>query len=149
MARKLAGAVAFMIVSAVAPGSWADCAPITASEVMAAEMQRYAAQTGDAYDALEQIIGDDLVYVHSSAVVDNKASYIESMRSGTVKYRTMRLLDSRVRIFDCLALMTGSARFDLTVKGQDVSVELRFTEGWAKRFGRLEFVSWQSTRIAQ
>ena len=129
------------------PALAADCDRLTEHEVMAAEMQRYQAQMDDDYAAMERLIGADLVYIHSSSAVDDKRTYIASMRSGDVKYRKMRMLDSKVRIFDCLGLMTGTASFDVTVKGQELTVDLRFTEAWVKRGGKLEFVSWQATRI--
>lgn len=127
----------------------ADCRTISPSDVMRAEMQRYDAQTQDDFVAMERIIGDDLVYIHSSSVVDDKQAYIGSMRQGTVKYRTMRLVDSQIRVYDCIAVMTGTARFEVTVKGTDMTVDLRFTEAWAKRGDDLQFVSWQATRIPQ
>jgi hypothetical protein len=120
---------------------------ITEDEASRAEDARYAAQTGDDFAAMEKLFGDDLVYIHSSSVVDDKAAYIESMRSGTVKYRVMRRSDVKVRTYGCLALMTGSAEFDVTVKGQDMTVPLRFHTVWAKRPGGLQFISWQATRV--
>lgn len=123
------------------------CEAVSADEVLAAEMARYDAQTNDDLNAMNRIIGDDLVYIHSSSLVDDKSSYIASQRSGVVKYKQMRLVDHKVRIFDCLAVMTGTASFDVNVKGDDLTVNLRFTEAWAKRDGKLEFVSWQATRI--
>lgn len=119
----------------------------TADEAQAAEDARYAAQTGDDFDAMEQLYGDDLVYIHSSAAVDNKATYIESMRSGNVKYRNMQRSDVTVRTYGCVAIISGLANFDVTVKGKDLSVELRFHSIWVKRDPGLQFISWESTRI--
>jgi hypothetical protein len=121
--------------------------PITADEAQAAEDARYKAQTTNDFAAMERLFGDDLVYVHSSALVDNKATYIESMRSGTVKYRIMRRSGVKVRTYGCIAILSGDANFDVTVKGKDLSVELRFHTVWAKRGTGLQFVSWQSTRV--
>lgn len=120
--------------------------PIDAAAVEAAEDARYAAQTGDDFAALGKLLGDDLIYIHSSAVVDDKASYIDSMRSGNVKYRVMRRSDVTVRTFGCVAIMTGLGNFDVTVKGQDLSVEIRFHSIWAQRDKGLEFISWEATR---
>jgi Domain of unknown function (DUF4440) len=121
--------------------------PVTEAEAQAAEDMRYAAQTGDNFAAMQKLFGEDLVYVHSSTVIDNKASYIDSMRSGTVKYRVMRRSEVTVRTYDCLALITGKANFDVTVKGEDRTAELRFHSIWAKRAKGLEFISWQATRL--
>jgi hypothetical protein len=121
--------------------------PVTADEALAAEDDRYRAQTANDFTAMERLFGHDLVYIHSSSVVDNKATYIDSMRSGTVKYRAMRRSGVTVRTYGCIAILSGQANFDVTVRGQDLSVELRFHTVWAKRDGGLQFVSWQATRV--
>ena len=120
---------------------------ITEDEAARAEDARYAAQTGNDFAAMEKLFGEDLVYIHSSSAVDDKAAYIDSMRAGTVRYRVMHRSDVKVRTYGCLALMTGDAQFDVTVKGQDMTVPLRFHTVWAKRPGGLQFISWQATRI--
>jgi hypothetical protein len=147
MKAVLAGfAMLAMIWSAGVRADGCEGAP-SAGEVQAAEDARYAAQEGDDFAAMEKLIGADLVYIHSSAVVDDKASYIDSMRSGNVKYRKMARSNTTVRTFGCLAILSGNANFDVTVKGQDISVELRFHSIWARRAGGLQFVSWQATRV--
>ncbi|MFN0038117.1 MAG: nuclear transport factor 2 family protein [Burkholderiales bacterium] len=125
----------------------AECgSPVFEDEAVAAEDARYAAQTSEDFAAMRQLFGDDLVYIHSPSVVDDKKAYIESMQSGNVRYRTMRRSDVTVRTYGCLAILSGLANFDVTVKGQDLSVELRFHSLWAKRDRGLQFVSWQATR---
>ena len=129
------------------PARAGDCGgPVTADAALIAEDARYAAQTGDDFGAMQRLFGDDLVYIHSSSVVDNKATYIDSMKSGNVKYRVMRRSDVTVRTFGCIAIITGLANFDVTVKGQDLAVEIRFHSIWAKRDSGLQFVSWEATR---
>jgi hypothetical protein len=128
--------------------SAADCTDtITATEAIAAEDARYAAQTREDFGAMDRLFGDDLVYIHSSTVVDSKASYIELMRSGEVHYRVMKRDDVTVRTYGCIAILTGHANYDVTVKGKDLAVELRFHSIWAKRDGALKFVSWEATRV--
>jgi len=119
---------------------------VSADAVQAAEDARYAAQTGDDFAAMDKLIASDLVYIHSSAVVDDKASYIDSMRSGNVKYRKMQRSDVTVRTYGCVAIMTGLANFDVTVKGKDLAVEIRFHSIWANRDQGLQFISWEATR---
>ncbi|MEX0959320.1 MAG: nuclear transport factor 2 family protein [Burkholderiales bacterium] len=121
---------------------------ITQFEALEAEALRYKAQTSGDFAALEKMIGDDLVYYHSSAVIDDKASYIESMRSGLVTYRNMTRGEVNVRCFDSIAIITGNAKFEVTVKDQEKTLDLLFHAIWAKREGAVQFVSWQSTRRA-
>ena len=138
---------AILGVTAAGPAMAGDCSgQVTAAEAVAAEDARYAAQMGDDYGALQKLLGEDLVYIHSSAVVDNKASYIDSMKSGMVKYRVMRRSDVTVRTFGCVAILSGLGNFDVTVKGKELEVEIRFHSIWAKRDNGLEFISWEATR---
>jgi hypothetical protein len=126
-----------------------DCSgTITADEAMKAETARYAAQTSNDFASMEKLFGADLTYNHSSAATDSKATYIESMRSGRTKYRKMTPNgDLKTRTYGCLAIITGTAVYEVTSGGQDRSVPLRFTAIWAKRPSGVEFVSWQSTGI--
>jgi Domain of unknown function (DUF4440) len=121
---------------------------ITADEAMKAELARYAAQTTNDFAAMEKLFGNDLTYNHSSAASDDKAKYIDAMRSGRTKYRKMTPnSDLTTRTYGCLAIITGTAVYEVTAGGQDRTVPLRFTAIWAKRPGGLQFVSWQSTGI--
>ena len=121
---------------------------ITAEEAVKAELARYAAQAANDFAAMDRLFGADLTYNHSSAATDDKASYINSMRSGAVRYRKMTPNgDTRARTFGCLAVITGTAVYEVTSGGQDRTIPLRYTTVWAKRASGVEFVSWQSTGI--
>jgi ketosteroid isomerase-like protein len=137
-----------LILSPLVSGAKAaECdGTITADEALKAEDTRYAAQTKSDFDAMQRLFGDDLVYVHSTAVVDSKASYIERQRSG-LHYRVMKSSDVKVRVFGCLAILTGQGDYEVTVDGKDTSPHLRFTAIWAKRGPNAQFVSWESTAI--
>ena len=120
---------------------------ITVAEALQAEDARYDAQIDDDFEALEQLIGKDLVYVHSSTVQDTKASFIESLRSGKVSYHSMERSNSKVRTFGNVAIITGKAVFEVTVRGKEKTLNLLFHSVWVKRESGVQFVSWQSTRI--
>ena len=121
---------------------------LTAEEALKAEEARYAAQLGNDFAAMERLFGDELVYIHSSTTIDTKASFIESMRSGTVKYRKMTRGDVKVRAYGCIAIISGRGSFEVTARGQELKLELLFHAVWAKRpSGAVQFVSWQATRL--
>ena len=101
----------------IAGAKAAECdGAITVDEALKAEDARYAAQTKSDFDALERLYGDDLVYVHSTAVTDSKASYIERQRCG-LHHRVMRPSDLKVRVFGCLAIITGRGDYEVTQNG--------------------------------
>ena len=136
------------VVTARAASAEECSGSITAEEVLRAEDARYAAQIANDFAAMEQMFGPELLYIRSvDGAVADKRAYIESMRSGTVKYRAMRRSDVRVRTYGCLAIITGFFELDLTVRGGDISEQARFHSVWAKRGEGVQFVSWQSTRV--
>ena len=115
--------------------------------VRAAELARFKAQTTGDLKALDALLGDELVYTHSSAAVDSKASYIESMRSGALKYQTIEPREIHVRVFGNTAVITAAAHITAISKGQPVDNQLRYMDVWVLRDGRWQMVGWQSTRI--
>ena len=123
------------------------CSPVSSDEALKAEDVRYAAQMNNDFAAMEKLFSSDLVYIHSSSVLDDKASFIESMRSGSVKYKVMRRSDVTVRTYGCVAIINGIGNYDVRVKENDMNIVLRFTSIWHKKDNALEFISWQSTRI--
>jgi hypothetical protein len=141
--RALCGSLIFGLMLSGAGA--ADCdGPITADDALKAEDSRYAAQASSDFDAMGRLFGDDLVYVHSSGVVDGKATYIDRQRSG-LHYRAMRRSNAKVRVYGCLAIITGNGDFDVTQNGQDSTVHLLFHSIWLKRGPDVQFVSWEST----
>lgn len=139
----------FATLRAAAGGGGAqDCSgTITVEDALKAEQDRYAAQMKGDVPAMQRLIGDDLVYIHSSTVQDTKASFIESIRSGNVKYRKMKRGDVKVRTYGCIAIVSGGASFDVTVKGEDRTLSLLFHAVYAKRAAGVQFVSWQATKL--
>ena len=123
------------------------CNPVSREEALTAEDARYAAQLGNDFAAMDKLFSPELVYIHSNAELDSKASFIESMHSGAVKYKAMRRSDVTVRNFGCIAIINGIGNYDVLFKGNDLKVALRFTSIWQKTNDGLQFVSWQSTRI--
>jgi hypothetical protein len=120
---------------------------ITVAEALQAEDARYDAQMESNLEALNGLIGKELVYVHSSSVQDTKASFIESLRSGKVVYHSMERSDTKVRTFGNVAIVTGKAIFEVTARGRDKTLNLLFHSVWVKRGTGVQFVSWQATPI--
>jgi hypothetical protein len=120
---------------------------ITVAEALQAEDARYDAQIENDLEALEQLFAKDLVYIHSSAIQDTKASFIESLRSGKVSYHSMERSDTMVRTFGNVAVITGKAVFEVTARGKEKTLNLLFHAVWAKREPGVQFVSWQATPI--
>ena len=143
--RSLTGLFIFGLISTSAIAAECD-SPITSEEALKAEDARYLIQANNDFDGMQRVFGDDLVYIHSTGFADDKASYIERQRAN-LHYRSVIRENAAVRVFGCVAIITGSANVDVTFKGADLALHLMFHSVWAKRGADLRFVSWESTTI--
>lgn len=114
-------------------------------EVLALEARRCAAMTGRDADALAAMLHDDLVYTHSSGVVDDKASCLGAIRSGRTRYHSISCADQRVRAYGDTALVTGNADIEVDVDGRHKSLRLCYLDVWTRTPQGWRFVAWQST----
>lgn len=117
--------------------------------VIEMDRQRMAAMANKDIAALEKLIADDLIYTHSSARLDTKASLIGNMTSGSTVYT--EVTPSDVVAQDCgdTVVLTGKARIGVMSGGKPNAFTVRFTDVYAKRNGQWQMVTWQSTRLAE
>lgn len=118
---------------------------VSIMEINAAEDLRYAAQISGDIPALERMFDEELVYAHSTGALDGKSGFIESIKSGRVKYRSMERHDTQIRIFGALGILTGRSKFEVSVNGIESVVRLSFHSIWEKRLSGFHFISWQAT----
>jgi ketosteroid isomerase-like protein len=116
-------------------------------EVLGLEEKRIAAMIERDFAKLESMVHDQLLYTHSSAVVDGKQSWLESMKSGKVKYKKANFSEQKVRVFGDVALVTGRAEIDAEIGGQAKTLRLRYLNAWTKTPQGWKFVAWQSTPL--
>jgi hypothetical protein len=108
------------------------------------EDRRFAAMMAKDFGALEAMVHEQLLYTHSSGVTDTKASWLESMKSGTVKYKSAQCSERKVRIVNDVALVNGKAQIEADIGGQPRTLRLLFLNAWAKTPQGWKFVAWQS-----
>jgi len=94
---------------------------------------------------LAALLGDDLCYVHSSATEEDKTLYLERIESGYYRYLGLKNLKRAYRVLGDVVLVNGDVRIDVEVKGAVKLVMSRYLQVWARRDGRWQMVSWQST----
>ena len=114
--------------------------------VIALDKQRMTAMAEKNLEALNQLIGDDLIYTHSSARMDTKQSLIGAMNSGTTVYTSV--VPSAVVAQDLgdTVVLTGIADISVMSGGKPNSFQVRFSDVWAKRAAGWQMVTWQSTK---
>ena len=116
----------------------------TATDILALEDKRYAAMIAKDETALTKCFSDDLIYVHSSGLVDTKASYIAAIMGGKFRYKQCDRFEEKVRLYGDTALVTGRAVFEAEVEGTPRTLRLRYLNAWTKTAAGWKFVAWQS-----
>jgi len=138
--------VAGLLLALCASSSaWADDVELA---VLAAQDKRIALTIAGDLAGLGAAMSDDLTYTHSNARVETKAEFLEAIRSGQSRYKSMTFDERRVRLHgDATAIVSGTCRVQVTSSGRDIDIKLRFTELYVKQAGVWKMALWQSTRV--
>ena len=102
--------------------------------------------TGDA-DCLEGLYADGIVYTHTNATTDTKASYLAKLRSGDLTYQALDRTDIAVNIFGATALATCRWVAKSVAGGINYQIDARYIHVYAQLDGSWQMVAHQSTRI--
>ena len=116
-------------------------------EIRALEDRRYQAMIEGDLATLDALLGDGLVYTHSSSVVDGKASYLEALRAKKFVYRKVERPVENIQVHGDTAVVTGEVRLDVLLEGNPRALRSRFLNVWTKGPKGWQMVAWQSTPV--
>lgn len=110
------------------------------TELLALEQERRRALIEEDYPRVAKLFADDLVYVHTTGLVQGKADYLEYARSA-VQYLDIERGELLVRFYgEHLAVMTGTQCNTLRKRGGDQSIR---GEGFATQVWTFGSEGWQ------
>jgi hypothetical protein len=114
----------------------------------AADDERVAAIVAADRARLAAIFSDELRYAHSTGGVDTKASYIDSLTAGRLKYE-LYTYNERNFSFPApgIALMTGRVHVKTTSTAGPSESVLGFLAVWREEEGKWRFLAWQSCKL--
>jgi len=116
--------------------------------IIALDKKRMDAMGAKDIATLNAVIADDLIYTHSSARMDTKATLIGAMESGSTVYTSVVPSDVVAQDLGDAVILTGVAAISVMSGGRPNSFRVRFTDVYANRGGTWQMVTWQSTRLA-
>jgi ketosteroid isomerase-like protein len=111
------------------------------------DRKRMQAMAAKDVATLEAVLADDLIYTHSSARLDTKQSLIGAMVSGATVYTGVEPSDVKAQDLGDAVVLTGIAEIKVVSNGTPNAFGVRFTDVYARRDGRWQMVTWQSTRL--
>ncbi len=112
-----------------------------------AELNRFKVMVAADKQGLEKSIHKDLYYCHSSATIDNKESYIESIVSKKTIYHKIDIEETNARLYGNIGINTGILNVINLKDGLEQPVNrIRYTGVYLFEDGRWQLVSWQTTK---
>jgi ketosteroid isomerase-like protein len=118
-------------------------------QVLQSEKDRFAAMVKGDRAALAKLVADDVTYTHSTALLQNKEEFINSVMAGNIDYVSIvpSETDWKVRVNGNTAIVNGVAAVNVIDTGKDRKIRIRFTTVQANRGGAWQLLAWQSTVI--
>ena len=113
------------------------------------DRKRMQAMAGKDIATLNEVLADDLIYTHSSARLDTKQSLIGNMQSGSTVYQSVEPSEVKAQDLGDAVVLTGVAHIKVTTGGKPMAFGVRFTDVYARRGGKWQMVSWQSTKLPE
>jgi ketosteroid isomerase-like protein len=120
----------------------------TAKELIELENRFNEALVRADIGVIEKIEANDLIFTDASGAVTRKADEIKSIKSGEVKFESIKMTETRVQDFGNVDVVAGSLVEKAQYKNTDISGTYRFTDVWAKRNGRWQHVVGQETLVS-
>jgi ketosteroid isomerase-like protein len=123
-------------------------APASEAEILAAEKSWAESVVGRDMAALDAILHEQLIYSHSTGVVESTAEYAGSLRDGVARYDVIDHERTDVRLFGDAAV----AHSVVTMKGKsgdsDFDVHLIMIHVWVKGEKGWQLAAHQTTRLS-
>lgn len=103
---------------------------ISAQLVLALEESRRQALLEGDIPALQGLLAEELVYVHSTGACDRKDCYLAKLSGGSLKYLELNFSDLRVQILQQVAVVSGRMAATVSKDGQQKKVASLFMTVW-------------------
>lgn len=115
-----------------------------------ADDERVAAIKAGDRKGLTAILSDDLHYAHANGIVDTKASFIDALATGRLKYVEWKYQERNFSFpASDIALMTGRTRIKVARGDTSTEAVLSFLGVWHEEKGRWRFIAWQSRKMPE
>jgi len=116
------------------------------ADLIKSDQQRHNALLASDTDALDALFTDDVIYLHSSGVIDNKQVYLDGLKQGKTKYLQIDYQPAEYRVFNGFALILGKVAMQLLIEGAEKEVRALIISTWRFENHRWRMMSWQATK---
>jgi ketosteroid isomerase-like protein len=117
------------------------------ADVLRADENRFEAMRKEDWNALDDALADDLIYVHSTARKESKAEHVGNLRGGKPHYRGIAPRDRQARVVGDVGVVNGISEMHVERDGKEQRFTVRYLAVYAKKGGQWRMIAWQSTKL--
>lgn len=121
--------------------------PDVESSIKQAELGWSSAILKNDLTQLDRILSDDLVYYHSSGLVDTKRTYLSNLQSAKFQYHFVDYEQMKIRAFGNTSVVNAKLRIKAIDNGTPIDNLFLLTHVFVKQRGSWQLVSHQTTRL--
>lgn len=119
----------------------------TAADITAAEKNWASKVLARDVKALERIVADDLIYAHSTGIIDTKHSYLAKIGEGRQVYTKVEHQKMETRLYGTTAITHCIMRMVGTNQAGPFDDKVMMMHVWVKKSGAWVLAAHQTTRI--
>jgi hypothetical protein len=97
--------------------------------------------------ALDTLLGPELSYIHSDGVLESKAQFLATLRTGRLRYQAIEPGDLKTRLYGDVGVVTGRSRMGVIAGSELLQFSVRFTAIYRHTAKSWVLVAWQATRL--
>jgi ketosteroid isomerase-like protein len=116
-------------------------------EIRATEKAWAAAVVAQDFARLDQILGANLIYAHSTGAVETKEAYLKRLHTGAQKYEAIEFEKIAVHIYGDTAVSHSHLRMRGMSNGAPFNDRLMMMHVWVKAGGHWQLTAHQTTKI--
>jgi ketosteroid isomerase-like protein len=111
-------------------------------------VEKWASVVGQADLAgLAELLHNDYMHVHATALVESKSKFIEALQTGARKYDPIKIEDATVRVFGDSAIVTGKFALKATTRDRVIEGVNRFSLTVVRTPKGLQVAHFQATAM--
>jgi ketosteroid isomerase-like protein len=120
-----------------------------ADEIRALEAKRFSAMEAGDVQSLAKLLDEELIYIHSTALRDDKAAYLKLMDTGYLAYKRFDPIMTKILVVSAdHVIVSGRIAIDITWNGASKALDNVYILTWVRRPRQgWQFLSWQSTSV--
>ena len=123
-------------------------APFVAAHLRQANENWFGGLRTGSVGLLDALLAEDFTYHGPDGTTGTRASVLDAVRAGQLRYDSVTTEGSRTRIHERTAVVTGAATVHRQREGQLASERLVYTSVYAWNGERWQMLAWQGTRRA-